>query len=713
MKIHSITIRNFRSYYDETVFEIGDGLTLIIGDNGDGKTTFYEALEWLFDTTDKSGMNKRYISQKRISTLIESQSDFVKVSMEFDHFGPKTLEKSFRFTRDFNGDIKTSDFSFRLLTREGSENIEIPGKSFDRIFDFNLRNYSLFKGESQLDVFNNKDSLNFLVEKFSDVTNFDPYISFAEEATNLSQKALNHATAADRKIAKDSATLSASIKSSERRIADLINELRTKQREATNYSSLLDNIEKSKEASALMKDLNDRIINLKNKRATYEAKIKENYTVRLLDEMWVLCGFAPIARLYADKVSRARIARTKLENEYQQTIGANKKIQEIQSQLDEGKVPLPLHIPTEAVMREMINEEICKVCGRPAPKGSEAYEFMRKRLNDYLESLKKRNGQAEEETLFPFRYIQELEKRDTLLNNEMSFLSILRDRIIEDMQFNQSMKDKVAEYDSQIAKAEEEKKKVLSQSNGLSEIDLMNAFENISNWWEGRATAEKRIVVLESQLKAEKDNLNQLRDKYENLAKNSSAAIYSRSASALRKIFDAFVNAKESNKREFMNNLETIANEYLDMLNEGDFKGVIRIIPYPDGSVKSELYDNNDVRIYNPNTALNTTMHMAVLFAISRLTTIKKENDYPLIFDAPTSSFASAKEVDFFKVIASINKQTIIVTKSFLRLDENGRNVVDRPRISEINGTIYRIAKAVPFDDKNLSTIQIETTKLK
>ena len=39
MIIKQVIIKNFRSYYGENVFDFSDGLTLIIGDNGDGKTT--------------------------------------------------------------------------------------------------------------------------------------------------------------------------------------------------------------------------------------------------------------------------------------------------------------------------------------------------------------------------------------------------------------------------------------------------------------------------------------------------------------------------------------------------------------------------------------------------------------------------------------------------------------------------------------------------
>lgn len=60
MKLNKIIIKNFRSYYGENSFELSDGLTLVIGDNGDGKTTFFEALEWLFDTSKDNKSESNY-----------------------------------------------------------------------------------------------------------------------------------------------------------------------------------------------------------------------------------------------------------------------------------------------------------------------------------------------------------------------------------------------------------------------------------------------------------------------------------------------------------------------------------------------------------------------------------------------------------------------------------------------------------------------------
>ena len=66
-----------------------------------------------------------------------------------------------------------------------------------------------------------------------------------------------------------------------------------------------------------------------------------------------------------------------------------------------------------------------------------------------------------------------------------------------------------------------------------------------------------------------------------------------------------------------------------------------------------------------------------------------------------------------FRVISSLEKQVIIVTKSFLRDGSNGEAILDLSRIKDIDGTVYRIEKKRPFDDKKLGTIQTVISKIK
>ena len=87
MIIQKIEIENFRSYYKQNIFELTNGLNLIIGSNGDGKTTFYEALEWLFRTDGTNKMDTKFISKKRIEELFSNESDDVRVAMTYEHKG--------------------------------------------------------------------------------------------------------------------------------------------------------------------------------------------------------------------------------------------------------------------------------------------------------------------------------------------------------------------------------------------------------------------------------------------------------------------------------------------------------------------------------------------------------------------------------------------------------------------------------------------------
>ena len=101
-------------------------------------------------------------------------------------------------------------------------------------------------------------------------------------------------------------------------------------------------------------------------------------------------------------------------------------------------------------------------------------------------------------------------------------------------------------------------------------------------------------------------------------------------------------------------------------------------------------------------------MYISVLFAISDFTKEKRDEDYPLIFDAATSSFGDSKEEEFYNVIDRLDKQCIIVTKDFIT-----KGVVKTNDIEKLSCPVYRIKKAEGFDKSNMATIRTTITKLK
>lgn len=709
MIIQKIEIQNFRSYYKENVFNFLNGLNIIIGSNGDGKTTFYEALEWLFRTDGTMKTDTEFISKKRINELLVDGADDLRVSMTYEHKGKKkTLEKMFHFTKSFDGAINMSNYSFSLIEQDGVERTIKEGLKFDNDLPSEIRKYTMFKGESNLDVFQKSNALKMLVETFSDVRDFEAYFSFMEYANRNAEKARDNAQRLDLRNQDAIKKLKSTIDTEKGILRDIEKEIETKETEAYNFDSLLRNIEQSQEASRLMQSVNRRIDSISSKRKEAQDRIKEDYTINLLDDMWILMGFKDIAEEYSAKVNEVDKERRRLEQDYIASSRVDHVIRKIQTDF----VPLPVHIPGQKIMEEMLDEEVCKICGRPAKKHSAEWNFMFQRLEEYKESLKT-DTDLEIEPLYEHDFIVELQKRDTTLNDNLAEISKLRKKINDAIAFNNRMHDEVKKYENALQAEFENKKRILAQTDGLSEEQLLANYTNISNWMDQKNKAESRVTYLKGQQVVHNKQLEDAQQSLSKLSEGTTAAAYARTALMINHISKAFKSAKEANKKRLLNAIEDEANLFLEKLNTNDFKGTIRILEKQNGQGEAVLMNSDNTRIFNPNQALRTTYLMSVLFAIGKLSSDRDKSEFPLIFDAPTSSFTEAKESEFFNVISSINKQVIIVTKSFLKEIEGGELILDKQKVDAISGRIFRIEKKKPFNDKALETIQTIITEIK
>ena len=510
MIIKGITIENFRSYYGKNHLELGDGLTLIIGSNGDGKTTLFEALEWLFRTRryiedlNKLGrvggvyaMDEKFISKKKIVELEAGKSACVKVSMTYVNREDSicTTEKSFRFTKNQDNSVSLYDFTHQFYVQQGVENTlvgegEYAQRLFDRDFASSVRLYCMFKGEQDLNIFKSPEAMKSLIETFSTITDFDPYLEFVESAEEKARRAHENALKADKTNKKEIEKLSAILRDEDKRIGELDAAIRIKESEEKSYSSKLEELERCKESSELLVATNKRLETLNTQLDNLYKDIKENYTFRLLDEMWILMGFEPIAEEFRELVGTLDKEQRRMECEFQREQGAKKMAAKMQEDINQGFIPLALHIPDENTMREMLHDKVCKVCGTPAPEGSKAYNTMKKHLEDYLESIKQTHDEEEYETLFKKEYIKELTSRYNILHNNMGFIKRLPSFIEGAIRNNRELHQKVDKLLANIEQEENIKKKILAQSNGLTEDQLISAFNNINEWWKSKSDAK-------------------------------------------------------------------------------------------------------------------------------------------------------------------------------------------------------------------------------
>ena len=724
MKLNKIIIKNFRSYYGENCFELSDGLTLVIGDNGDGKTTFFEALEWLFDTS-KDNKSESNISEMRKAEMGIGDSDEVSVTMTFDHRGEKEICKKFIFEKDTNGSVRTRDFSFVGYEIVGAERYKRDGKILlESCFDTVIRRYCLFKGERELNVFDNNTALKTLVDTFSGIKQFDNLVElttyFEQQSDNLVIKELKK----DKKQEEVIKRLEYEVSKVQSDISDVRHDISIKEKAVSDYETRLRVLEENQDACEKLQDINARIEQKKIEQRRLMGYINLDYNAMLLDDMWILRAFPSILSEYQKKVSSLSREKRKLQKAEDERIaiekGKQEAIKEIQK-LANDATPLPWNLPDKETMQEMIDDEICKVCGRPAEKGSDAYNFMVNKLNEYLDHIRKESESAQQQEalvkpLFENTYINELHTRSIQLSGDTEQeLMGLATAIADRLSFVQSRKQDLERVNKDLTEAEDAKMQLLIQTPDLTEEMLIKNFKD----FKGLSDSSKRasldlqelnheLEVLEAQKQELKERQNQI------VPSNGIVRVYQKVHITLERIMKAFEAAKNRNVEEFIQTLEEQANIYLKKLNADDFRGVIKIKRTADGSARINLYSSNDTLIANPGGAQKTTMYMSVLFAISKITTLKRDEDYPLIFDAPTSSFGEFKEDIFYNIIDNIDKQCVIFTKDLLRYDrDTEKRELDFDKINQLSCSVYRIQKAPGYDEEDLSTIRTITERIK
>ena len=717
-------IKNFRSYYGENCFELSDGLTLVIGDNGDGKTTFFEALEWLFDTS-KDNKSESNISEMRKAEMGIGDSDEVSVTMTFEHGGEKEICKRFIFEKDTNGAIRTRDFSFIGYEIVGPERHKRDGKILlESCFDTVIRRYCLFKGERELNVFDNNTALKTLVDTFSGIKQFDNLVElttyFEQQSDNLVTKELKK----DKKQEEVIKRLEFELSKVQSAISDVRHDISIKEKAVSDYETRLRVLEENQDACENLQDINARIEQKKIEQRRLMGYINLDYNAMLLDDMWILRAFPSILSEYQKKVAALSRAKRKLQKAEDERIaierGKQEAIKEIQK-LANNATPLPWNLPDKETMQEMIDDEICKVCGRPAEKGSDAYNFMVNKLNEYLDHIRKESEAVQQQEasvkpLFENTYINELHTRSIQLSGDteqelMGLSTVIADRL----SFVQSRKQDLERVNKDLTEAEDAKMQLLIQTPDLTEEMLIKNFKD----FKGLSDSSKRASLDLQELKHELEELEakkqELKEQQNQIVpSNGIVRVYQRVHITLERIMKAFEAAKNRNVEEFIQTLEEQANIYLKKLNADDFRGVIKIKRTADGSARINLYSSNDTLIANPGGAQKTTMYMSVLFAISRITTLKRDEDYPLIFDAPTSSFGEFKEDIFYNIIDNIDKQCVIFTKDLLKYDRNTeKRELDFDKINQLSCSVYRIQKAPGYDEEDLSTIRTITEKIK
>lgn len=156
MLLQSIKLENFRQFRNESI-DFADGsdgknVTIIIGENGTGKTTFAQAFFWCLygetEFSDKSMLNKLVATEMRLG-----QEQKVQVTLKLRHGEVDyTLIREQIYRKDNANRIKADNTVFDIATKDSSGNTTYVKKSqceseVKSILPKELSRYFFFDGE--------------------------------------------------------------------------------------------------------------------------------------------------------------------------------------------------------------------------------------------------------------------------------------------------------------------------------------------------------------------------------------------------------------------------------------------------------------------------------------------------------------------------------------------------------------------------------------
>lgn len=730
MILEKLIIYNFRSYYGRKVFEFSKRLNLILGANGDGKTTFFEALNWVLtpDYAPKSEENRiaddsTLVSAKMFKELKVGEQGRVLVSLLLRNNDnrERLVERSFNvIKKDNNGGMEIHSRSFKAYSLIGTKRKEMFSLrdlfEGENVFPAVIKKYHLFKGEDKLDIFNDKTTLQTLIDLFSDIKDIDPYQQFAKFALDLSSTNLENSKSKEAKQNSKILELQGDINKLTKKLDQAETALAASRKTFNESKKNIDNIDADFELIKKAAELEEKVKSENTEIARLSDKLDMEYSYKMLDEQWILMGFGPILNEFKKKMASLCMSKQNIESEFEK-----KQRDELnKSKIEKAKSELEKIAWSQSDINNLnysLRTRRCIYCGCEAPEGSVRFDFLKQRINDVIEILTPKEDEkpVEIKHYFSFRNVETLKEMGLGLTYSGKDTSSISDEISSLTNRNKEIEQSIAAKNHEISKLQKQISDIYaSSSSGVNLKDYTKNIDIVNRWHEQKESSAVEInQLLEKVIPDIKEEINKRRDALAKNIKASGSSYLYRISEFFQLFSDAVEETKNATYEEFLNRLAKEANKYLALLNVDDFTGIIKIYIDMFGELKIELQDKTGQILTNPNTSLLTTMHISILLAISELTKENRNAEYPLIFDAPTSSFDEGKDKTFYECLNSqVDKQCIVVTKSYLYKDAIGEYVEDRDGLSKLNCKKYRIKKMTGFDKLDIATIDTEVEEI-
>lgn len=667
MNIRKIELNNFKSYYGHNSIDFNEGLNVISGMIGTGKTSLFDAFEWIFKhssldpSLDKD--SKLVNAKKAFECDIDSN---VEASVVLHINYKKTtysFKKALRFKKGENDKLIQPSLELSLSHKdEKTQNFEYSDNPLDfkeklnEIVPPTLLNYILFKGENveKLINFQNKATLADAVDK---VSYYPHYVKLLETIVDFERKSSN-------KLAQKLKLTKRNKKEVEENEFTIDRLTRAIEGIKEDITELKERIEAKKEAedklevqlkaiTGIPEKLTE-INNLKNDLRRVLSKIEQadlQSSERFINK-WIFVKAQPLLDEFNSEFKRFNDER-------------NKKAEELKKHLAYG-------VPGDQLIDQMIRDCNCYICGRDFKKNSDEEKVILSHKND-----------RKVENLSP--EMHELALMFGNLNNSLSINNLKQENLVNDfIQFRRDLNELENQREliaSKLNMASDDLKQTLKE-RGVNEAVAKGSANYFKRWKEMQAER----VELEAKLNAKGGRLIQMKNELTKATANRtkyastpngeklSEDYLNQIANALKKSMEQLV---KDERERILQEIEKAANDMISDIIDSS-KSVNNIITVKVKinliSCKVQFTDLNGEPTI-PHGAQDELAKLAVISAVLSITSKYLDQDYTFIVDAPASRFDSTIFKPYFETTAKNFKQSIVVLKDIHdSLDEYQNN---------------------------------------
>jgi DNA sulfur modification protein DndD len=411
--INSISFKNFFNYYGdyfETRYDFEEGVNIIVADNGAGKSKFFNAFLWLFydqilDSDDKIKKGIKDIAVKIISDKAKNETpigDSIETGIQIEYSNGRfkyQITKSFTASRISESITSFDSWQITINDVEVNRTDHILPK-YTPVYDADekssiikqlirpdLRQYSFFQGEEVDSIidFGKKSSIEEAVRTLTDISNYEELVALTKDFKDKAEKDLNNQTKSN---SDHNERLDKAIKLKQDEEAKLTNEniklgefealYDAAEQEKNDLEQNFSNAEKRNELDNKIKEKNKKTTDIGNEYNTFLDSINNRFFDGNFS--WISLGFDSVVDDFQNKIQKFR------DLHYEK-----KALLNINNDPNKHFHFLPVNSPDSVSLKSMIDHEHCYVCNRPAPVGTEEYDFIVRLKNRPVEIKMKPN----------------------------------------------------------------------------------------------------------------------------------------------------------------------------------------------------------------------------------------------------------------------------------------------------------------------------------